>query len=78
MDHRDISPFHTLSGCSKVSGALTGKENRKVTQDRNRENQLDRRRETRHTHTRTHTQTEKLIEGNQAKWKDFIMCEDQS
>lgn len=46
MDRRDISPSHTLSGCRRGSGTLTGKENR----DRghsDKEKQLDRRRQTR-------------------------------
>lgn len=29
MDHRDISPFHILSGYKRASGALTDKEKKK-------------------------------------------------
>lgn len=41
-DRRDISLSHTLSGCRRESGALTGKEKRDSSNsEREGENQLD-------------------------------------
>ena len=55
----DTSLSHTLSGCRRESGALTGTDNRdRVHSDTEGENQLDRRRQTREN--KLFGQTDKL------------------
>ncbi len=56
MDHKDISLSHTLSGCKRESGALTGKENRdRGHSGREEDNQPDQTEEERHLGSLTFT-----------------------